>query len=198
MRLSRRAAAGLSPALQGDGGVPQVMVAGAGMERGGGLPGRTSTVRMTLWQPDLEVGAASRSDLAGGGGGGSFGRHGIAGRRVASCGIKRWYGWWSFLPPSPRWCLWCLVAFLAVRHVVSPAATLSIGGRGRAAAGVGGLFGRMWGGVLAATSSGGRAAEGAAASEEVCRMAGRGGRRWRAAASRPLWRCLRMKIQFRS
>jgi hypothetical protein len=99
MRLSRRAAAGLSPALQGDGGVPQVMVAGAGMERGGGLPGRTSTVRMTLWQPDLEVGAASRSDLAGGGGGGSFGRHGIAGRRVASCGIKRWYGWWSFLPP---------------------------------------------------------------------------------------------------
>jgi hypothetical protein len=90
------------------------------------------------------------------------------------------------------------MAFLAVRHVVSPAATLSIGGRGRAVAGVGGLFGRMWVGVLAATSSGGRAAEGAAASEEVCRMAGRGGRRWRAAASQPLWRCLRMKIQFRS
>jgi hypothetical protein len=149
MRLSRRAAAGLSPALQGDGGVPQVMVAGAGMERGGGLPGRTSTVRMTLWQSDLEVGAASRSDLAGGGGGGSFGRHGIAGRRVASCGIKRWYGWWSFLPPPPPrlggvfgvwWPSWrCGMSCLRRRHYPSevvdgqrPALEVSLVGCGSA------------------------------------------------------------------
>jgi hypothetical protein len=79
---------GLSPALQGGGKVPQVVVVGVGVERDGGPPGRTSTARMTLWLPDLEVGVASRPDLAGGcgGGGGSFGRHGVAGRRVASCG----------------------------------------------------------------------------------------------------------------
>jgi hypothetical protein len=41
----------------------------------------------------------------------------------------------------------------------------------RAAAGVGGLFGRMWGGVPAVTSSGGHSR-----SEEVCRMVGHGGR----------------------
>jgi hypothetical protein len=118
MRLSRRAATGLSPALQGGGEVPQVVVVGVGVERDGGPPGRTSTARMTLWLPDLEVGVASRPDLAGGcgGGGGSFGRHGVAGRRVASCG-----GMVGGRPPppSPQWCLWCLAAFSAVRCAVS-------------------------------------------------------------------------------
>jgi hypothetical protein len=91
--LSRRTAAGLSPALQGGGGVPQVTVVGASVERGGGPPGRTSTTRMTLWRPDLEVGAASQPDLAGGGGGGGGGGAlvgtallGTGWRPVASCG----------------------------------------------------------------------------------------------------------------
>jgi hypothetical protein len=51
--------------------------------------GRPSTARMTLWCPDLEVGAAYQPDLAGGGG--NFGRLSVAGRRVAADG-EVWSG----------------------------------------------------------------------------------------------------------
>jgi hypothetical protein len=61
----------------------------AGVERGARPPGRVSTVRMALWWLDLEVGVASLSDLVGGGGGGSFGRHGVVGRRAVSCGGRQ-------------------------------------------------------------------------------------------------------------
>jgi hypothetical protein len=93
-------------------------------------------VRMALWQPDLEVGAASRPDLVGSGGGGSFGQHGV--RCWASGGVL-WrpvvrYGRWLSLPLplSPRWCLWRLVAFSAARRAVSLTAALSIEGHGQA------------------------------------------------------------------
>jgi hypothetical protein len=46
-------------------------------------------VRIALWWLDLEVGVASLSDVVGGGGGGSFGRHGVVGRRVVSCGGRQ-------------------------------------------------------------------------------------------------------------
>jgi hypothetical protein len=151
MRLSRRAAAGLSPALQGGGEVPQVVVVGVGVERDGGPPGRTSMARMTLWLPDLEVGVASRPDLAGGcgGGGGSFGRHGVAGRRVASCG-----GMVGGRPPPPH-----LSGVFGVWRPSRRCDVPCLRRRGRAATGVGGRFGRMWGDVPAMTSSGGRSSE---------------------------------------
>jgi hypothetical protein len=56
---------------------------------GEGRAGRPSTARMTLWCPDLEVGAAYQLDLAGGGG--NFGRLSVAGRRAAADG-EVWSG----------------------------------------------------------------------------------------------------------
>jgi hypothetical protein len=89
VRLLRRAAAGHSPTLQGGGGeIPRVTVVGAGMVRRVRSSGRASVSRTALWQSNLEVRVAPRSDLVGGGGG-SFGRHGVAGRQVLSCGGRR-------------------------------------------------------------------------------------------------------------
>jgi hypothetical protein len=87
--------------------------------------------RMTLWRSDLEVGAASQSNLVGGGGRGNFGRHDVAWHMVATGGEA-----WSVvpppLPPSPRWCLLRRAAYSAAQRAMSPMAALSIERRGRA------------------------------------------------------------------